>query len=132
MHLTEITTFQMAVLFAWNQRPKEQISFENLRLATGNFLTCGCISLTLEYREDLADSVTIGNHQICAFLAELPDSELRRTLWSLCQFPKLKRQVLICEPEASNPREFNEASLFSVNQDFALVKNNKVQRSATF
>jgi len=89
----EITTFQMAVLFAWNQRPKEQISFENLRLAT-----------------------------------ELPDSELRRTLWSLCQFPKLKRQVLICEPEASNPREFNEASLFSVNQDFALVKNNKVQR----
>jgi hypothetical protein len=33
----EITTFQMAVLFAWNQRPKEQISFENLRLATGGW-----------------------------------------------------------------------------------------------
>jgi len=36
----------MAVLFAWNQRPKDKISYENLRLAT-----------------------------------ELPDPELRRTLW---------------------------------------------------
>lgn len=42
----EVTTFQLAVLFAWNQRPKEKISFENLKLAT-----------------------------------ELPDAELRRTLW---------------------------------------------------
>ncbi|CAH3164208.1 unnamed protein product, partial [Porites evermanni] len=42
----EVTTFQMAVLFAWNERPHEKISFENLRLAS-----------------------------------ELPDSELRRTLW---------------------------------------------------
>jgi len=38
----------MAVLFAWNERPKEKISLENLRLAT-----------------------------------ELPDAELRRTLWVL-------------------------------------------------
>jgi cullin-5 len=42
----EVTTFQMAVLFAWNQRPDDRISFESLRLAT-----------------------------------ELPDPELRRTLW---------------------------------------------------
>lgn len=42
----EVTTFQLAVLFAWNQRPRERISFENLKLAT-----------------------------------ELPDAELRRTLW---------------------------------------------------
>ena len=27
----EVTTFQMAVLFAWNERPHEKISFENLR-----------------------------------------------------------------------------------------------------
>ena len=27
----EVTTFQMAVLFAWNERPQEKISFENLR-----------------------------------------------------------------------------------------------------
>ena len=36
----------MGVLFAWNQRPKDKISYESLRLAT-----------------------------------ELPDTELRRTLW---------------------------------------------------
>ena len=36
----------MAVLFAWNQRPKDKLTFESLRLAT-----------------------------------ELPDAELRRTLW---------------------------------------------------
>jgi hypothetical protein len=42
----DVTTFQMAVLFAWNPRPVDRISYENLRLAT-----------------------------------ELPDPELRRTLW---------------------------------------------------
>lgn len=31
----EVTTFQMAVLFAWNQRPLERISFEDLRYTTG-------------------------------------------------------------------------------------------------
>ena len=30
----EVTTFQMAVLFAWNQRRFDKISYENLRLAT--------------------------------------------------------------------------------------------------
>ena len=45
----EITTFQMAVLFAWNQRPKERVTFESLKLAT-----------------------------------ELPDAELRRTLFVSC------------------------------------------------
>jgi cullin 5 len=42
----DVTTFQMAVLFAWNQRPLDHITYENLRLAT-----------------------------------ELPDPELKRTLW---------------------------------------------------
>ena len=42
----EVTTFQMAVLYAWNQRQKDRLSYESLRLAT-----------------------------------ELPDAELRRTLW---------------------------------------------------
>jgi cullin-5 len=82
----EVTTFQMAVLFAWNQRPDDRISFESLRLAT-----------------------------------ELPDPELRRTLWSLVAFPKMKRQVLLCEPEASSSKEFCEGSLFHINQEFGLV-----------
>ncbi|UYV68374.1 CUL5 [Cordylochernes scorpioides] len=30
----EVTTFQMAVLFAWNQRADDRLSLENLRLAT--------------------------------------------------------------------------------------------------
>ncbi|KAK8389901.1 hypothetical protein O3P69_012829 [Scylla paramamosain] len=30
----DVTTFQMAVMFAWNQRPHDKISFDNLRLAT--------------------------------------------------------------------------------------------------
>lgn len=29
-----VTTFQMAVLFAWTQRPNDKVSYENLRLAT--------------------------------------------------------------------------------------------------
>lgn len=89
----EVTTFQMAVLFAWNERPHEKISFENLRLAS-----------------------------------ELPDSELRRTLWSLVAFAKLKRQILICHPEAKSPKDFSDSSLFWVNQEFAVIKNGKVQK----
>ena len=45
----EVTTFQMAVLFAWNQRPKDRVSYESLQLAT-----------------------------------ELPDTELRKTLFVSC------------------------------------------------
>lgn len=89
----EVTTFQMAVLFAWNERPQEKISFENLRLAS-----------------------------------ELPDSELRRTLWSLVAFAKLKRQILLCQPEAKSPKDFTDSSLFWVNQEFAVIKNSKVQK----
>ncbi|CAI5692701.1 cullin-5-like isoform X2 [Oreochromis aureus] len=89
----EVTTFQLAVLFAWNQRPRERISFENLKLAT-----------------------------------ELPDAELRRTLWSLVAFPKLKRQVLSYDPPVSSPKDFTDGTLFYVNQEFSLIKNSKVQK----
>lgn len=82
----DVTTFQMAVLFAWNQRPNEKISYENLRLAT-----------------------------------ELPDPELRRTLWSLCAFPKLKRQLLLVEPHAATPKDFANDTRFWVNQEFSIV-----------
>uniref|UniRef100_A0A8C9ZNX5 Cullin-5 n=1 Tax=Sander lucioperca TaxID=283035 RepID=A0A8C9ZNX5_SANLU len=89
----EVTTFQLAVLFAWNQRPRERITFENLKLAT-----------------------------------ELPDAELRRTLWSLVAFPKLKRQVLSYEAPVSSPKDFTDSTLFYVNQEFSLIKNSKVQK----
>lgn len=89
----DVTTFQMAVLFAWNQRPNDKITYENLRLAT-----------------------------------ELPNGELRRTLWSLVAFPKLKRQLLLFSPTVSSAKEFNEDTVFWVNQDFALIKNGKPQK----
>ncbi|XP_044259748.1 cullin-5 [Tribolium madens] len=89
----DVTTFQMAVLFAWNQRPHDRITYENLRLAT-----------------------------------ELPDGELRRTLWSLVAFPKLKRQLLLFSPNVSAPKDFTEHTVFWVNQDFALIKNGKPQK----
>uniref|UniRef100_T1HQF6 Cullin-5 n=1 Tax=Rhodnius prolixus TaxID=13249 RepID=T1HQF6_RHOPR len=82
----DVTTFQMAVLFAWNQRPFDKISYENLRLAT-----------------------------------ELPDPELRRTLWSLVAFPKLKRQVVLFSPDVQSPKDFDENTGFWINQEFALV-----------
>lgn len=89
----DVTTFQMAVLFAWNQRPKEKVTYENLRLAT-----------------------------------ELPDGELRRTLWSLVAFPKLKKQLLIYEPLVAAPKDFEENTTFWINQEFSLIKNGKMQR----
>lgn len=89
----DVTTFQMAVLFAWNQRPREKVSYENLRLAT-----------------------------------ELPDGELRRTLWSLVSFPKLKRQLLLYSPQVSAAKDFAENTLFWINQEFSLIKNGKPQR----
>ncbi|XP_034488932.1 cullin-5 [Drosophila innubila] len=90
----DVTTFQMAVLFAWNQRQHDKISYENLRLAT-----------------------------------ELPDPELRRTLWSLVAFPKIKKQILHMEPTAiSSPKDFAENTMFYINQEFAIVKNGKSQR----
>ncbi|RWS27050.1 cullin-5-like protein, partial [Leptotrombidium deliense] len=89
----DVTTFQMAALFTWNERPSDKITFENLKLAT-----------------------------------ELPDAELRRTLWSLVAFPKLKRQILLCKPEVKFPKDFTDSTLFWVNDDFYIVKNGKPQK----
>ncbi|CAB3371839.1 Hypothetical predicted protein [Cloeon dipterum] len=89
----DVTTFQMAVLFAWNQRPHDRITYENLRLAT-----------------------------------ELPDPELKRTLWSLVAFPKLKKQVLQYEPVVTSAKDFDLGTNFWINQEFCLVKSNKSQK----
>ena len=69
----DVTTFQMAVLFCWENRRHERLTLENLRLAT-----------------------------------ELPDSELRRTLWSLIAMPKLKRQILLVHPPAARASDITE------------------------
>ena len=82
----EVTTFQMAVLFAWTNRASDKLSYESLRLAT-----------------------------------ELPDNELRRTLWQLVAFQKLKHQVLCYSSEVKQPKDFNESTQFWINQDFCIV-----------
>jgi len=88
----EVTTFQMAVLFAWTNRALDKLSYESLRLAT-----------------------------------ELPEIELRRTLWQLVAFQKLKHQVLCYSPEVKSLKDINDNTLFWINQDFCIVRNNKSQ-----
>lgn len=52
---------------------------------------------------------------------ELPDIELRRTLYSLVNFPKIKNQVLLCDlPGIKSAKDFKENSLFWINQKFCL------------
>ena len=82
----DVTTFQMVVLFCWNERPYEKITFEDIKLAT-----------------------------------ELPDIELRRTLWSLICFPKLKRQILLTCTEIKSPKDFDNSTLFYTNQEFTVM-----------
>uniref|UniRef100_A0A8R1DNJ8 Cullin-5 n=1 Tax=Caenorhabditis japonica TaxID=281687 RepID=A0A8R1DNJ8_CAEJA len=94
----EITTFQMAVLFCFNDRAHEKISLETLRLAT-----------------------------------ELPDAELNRTLLSLVAYPKMRSQILTCDvPTGPNgqisARDFTDSTKFSINHDFHLIKNGRVQQ----
>lgn len=89
----DVTTFQMAALFCWENRRHEKLTLENLRLAT-----------------------------------ELPETELRRTLWGLVAFPKLKRQLLLFEPIVSKPSEFDENTLFFINHSFGILKNGKLQK----
>lgn len=88
----DVTTLQMSVLFCWNDRPNERLSYESLRIAT-----------------------------------QLPTAELTRTLFSLVAFPKMRHQILLTDCPSSNPRDFNDSTLFWINQQFALVKNGKEQ-----
>ncbi|CAL2045173.1 unnamed protein product [Caenorhabditis brenneri] len=90
----EITTFQMAVLFCFNERANEKISLETLRVAT-----------------------------------ELPDAELMRTLLSLVAYPKMRSQILLCDSPSQNItiRDFSDSTKFSINHEFHLIKNGKVQ-----
>ncbi|RNA29773.1 cullin-5 [Brachionus plicatilis] len=58
---------------------------------------------------------------------ELPDNELRRTLWQLVAYQKLKHQVLCYSPQVKQSKDFDENTLFWINQDFCIVRNNKAQ-----
>uniref|UniRef100_A0A914HHC4 Cullin-5 n=1 Tax=Globodera rostochiensis TaxID=31243 RepID=A0A914HHC4_GLORO len=90
----EVTTHQMAILFCWNDRPNDKISFETIRLAT-----------------------------------ELSEGELARSLLSLVSFPKVRMRLILCElsQQPLTPKSFNDSTLFWLNQEFCLIKNDKPQ-----
>lgn len=40
---------------------------------------------------------------------------------SLVAFAKIKRQILVCDPEIKTPKDFTDNTLFWVNQEFGLM-----------
>ena len=56
----------------------------------------------------------------------LPEVELRKTLISLSQNPKLKIQIILAEPKIKNQRDFPDTVQFRINRGFALIKGGKV------
>ena len=59
------------------------------------------------------DRISLENLRLAT---ELSDGELRKTLWSLVAFPKLKRQVLLHEPGATKPADWDDNTTFWINQ----------------
>ena len=43
------------------------------------------------------------------------------SLQSLVAFAKLKRQLLLCTPEARSPKDFTDGAIFWINQQFAIM-----------
>ena len=52
---------------------------------------------------------------------QLPDTELRRTLFSLTASPKLKLQVMKMSPAVKNAKDFDNSTSFTINQEFGLL-----------
>ena len=71
------------------------------------------------------DRLTLENLRLAT---ELPESELRRTLWGLVAMPKLKRQILLYEPAVARAADFTNETLFAVNHEFAVMKNGRQQK----
>ena len=88
----DVSTLQASVLFAWNHRPNNKLTFSELKLATN-----------------------------------IPDSELKKTLWSLISFAKLKQQLIFYEPHVESFADLNDKSLFWINYDFTLIRAGKIQ-----
>lgn len=57
----------------------------------------------------------------------IPDSELKKTLWSLISFAKLKQQLIYYEPHVESFVDLNDTNLFWINYDFALIRAGKIQ-----
>jgi len=70
------------------------------------------------------DKITFSDLKLAT---EMGDAEMGRTMMSLVAFPKLKEQVLLTDVQNPTPKTFNDSSLFWINHNFALYKNDKVQ-----
>ncbi len=88
----DVSTLQASVLFAWNHRPTNKLTFSELKLATN-----------------------------------IPEIELKKTLWSLISFAKLKQQLICYEPIVESYSNLNDISLFWINYDFTIIRAGKIQ-----
>ncbi|CAH8634409.1 unnamed protein product [Schistosoma bovis] len=57
----------------------------------------------------------------------LQDVDLRRTLWSLCEHPKLEQQIICYSPKVSSEKQFTAKTEFWLNLKFTNTKMGKVQ-----
>ncbi|CAH8612177.1 unnamed protein product [Schistosoma intercalatum] len=57
----------------------------------------------------------------------LQDVDLRRTLWSLCEHPKLEQQIICYSPKVSSEKQFTTKTEFWLNLKFTNTKMGKVQ-----
>ncbi|OQR80384.1 cullin-5-like, partial [Tropilaelaps mercedesae] len=106
----EVTTIQLAVLFAWNERPYVNLIRDVFEL---------CRSLRLQEKIPLED---------IHLSTDLPETELRWALVSLVNCSKLKIQVLCCDqPDYKLPNNFTTQTKFWVNHNFHILKDEKVR-----
>jgi len=57
----------------------------------------------------------------------IPKIELKKTLWSLISFNKLKQQLISYEPHVESYQNLHDSSLFWINYDFTLIRAGKTQ-----
>lgn len=55
----------------------------------------------------------------------LQENELRRTLWTLCEHPKMEEQIVLYSPRAKSEKEFSESTVFWINLNFTNSKSSK-------
>ena len=59
--------------------------------------------------------------QTCLLVIDISLPVVLSRLQSLIAFPKVKRQVLLCDPEAKQPKDFTDNTMFWVNQEFGIM-----------
>ncbi|VDM21944.1 unnamed protein product [Hydatigera taeniaeformis] len=55
----------------------------------------------------------------------LSDLELRRTLWSLSERPKMEQQIILYSPEATSEKDFTNETEFWINPAFGVARSGR-------